>query len=167
MQITLVINSKKYSYHKNMVALFQEILAKYADCRLFDMADNMPLHEKYYAIAGSECDFLISFDCAGFELRTEGDSLSYNNMGCRMAHILFQGMHEYREELKQQMNFSMFVFSMKEEDVLTMQEKHPNIPNAELMERLEYKETTAGEKNREIVEKWFAHMIEEAELDCI
>jgi len=94
---------------KHMIPFLKTMNQAFHDTRV----ESTPLHEKYYVIRNYQKDLLITFDCAGFEFRTENDTLSYNNMGFRMAHILFHGMHEYREELRQQMNFSMFVFSMR------------------------------------------------------
>lgn len=169
MKMLFVINSEKYPYHIDMLSLFTEIAGEYGIFQVLDMADNISFSQKYDRIVQCRCDLLISFDCAGFEFRTETNTLSYNNLGCRMAHILFRGMHEYREELRQQMNFSMFVFSEREEDVSAISERCFNIPNIELMERLEYsqcKEENTG-KNRQIIAEWFKHIIKETELENI
>lgn len=165
-QTMIVIDSKKKTYHNRMAAELAEVADRYGSAQIYDMAKELPLHEKYYALKKSGVDFLVSFDCAGFELRTENDTLSYNNLDCRMAHILFRDMEEYREELKQQMNFSMFLFSMKQENVERIREHFPNIPNVEWMERPDYQGNTKEnhEKNREIWESWFSHVSEEAEL---
>lgn len=169
MKIMFVINSKRYSYHKDILRNFTETAEGYGIFQTLDMGDNLSLSAKYDRIVKSECDLLISFDCAGFEFRTETNTLSYNNFGCRMAHILFRSMDEYREELRQQMNFSMFVFSERVDDVSAISERYPNIPNIELMERLEHSQCKNENirKNRQIVMEWFRHIIEEAELEDV
>ena len=169
MKLLFVINSEKYPYHTKMLSLFVEAAKKYGTYQIINMADNLLPSVKYEQMVKSGCDLLISFDCAGFEFRTETNTLSYNNFGCRMAHILFRGMHEYREELRQQMNFSMFVFSVRSEDVSAISERYPNIPNIELMERLEYGQCNEEDtrKNRQVIGRWFRHIIEEAELEDV
>lgn len=164
--IVLVINTKKYPYHRNMSDIFSEAAGRYGICQIFDLSVGTALHMIYDEIEQSGCGLLISLDLAGFEFRTETNTLSYNNLGCRMAHVLFRGMHEYREELRQQMNFSMFLFSMREEDVAVMNDRYPNIPNVERIERMEYRHPAEEDmaKSRNIINKWFAHIMDEMEL---
>jgi hypothetical protein len=166
MKIVFVINSKKYFYHKDMLRQFLISAEKYGTCRIIDLSVGTAFHMIYDEIEQSGCDLLISLDLAGFEFRTETNTLSYNNLGCRMAHVLFRGMHEYREELRQQMNFSMFLFSMREEDVAVMNDRYPNIPNVERIERMEYRHPAEEDmaKSRNIINKWFAHIMDEMEL---
>lgn len=168
MRTTIITNCRKYPYHKEILSLFLNEASKYGISRAFDMADkSISLLEIYHQIEDSNCDLLISFDCAGFEFRTEINSLAYNTLSCRMAHILFQKMQEYGNCLKQQMNFSMFLFSMFDSDVSAIQEKYPNIPNSELISPLEYGSNTAQNNlhNKKIINKWFSHIIYLAELD--
>lgn len=166
MRTGIVINTKKYTYHSYLAALFETAASAHGEVKVFDMAETKPLHEKYYALAESGCNLLLTLDCAGFELRTENDTLSYNNFGCRMAHILLRSMQEYREELRQQMNFSMFVFSVKEEDVRSIKDRYPNIPNIELFPQIDYKEKSEETKkiSERIIKEWFLYLLEEAEL---
>lgn len=172
MKTIFVINVKQYSYHKRILEFLAEAAKKYGEVQVFDMSENIPLHEQYYRLQEAGADFLVSFDCAGFELRTENNTLSYNHFGCRMAHLLFRHREEYREALRQQMNFSMFVFSAKEKDVLFLQKHLPNIPNAEWLEIPEGIKQTGQEgladKESECfrwAEKWFSYIIKEAELN--
>lgn len=166
MRTGIVINTKKYKYHSYMADLLETAASEYGEVQVFDMAQGKPLHEKYYALAESGCELLLTLDCAGFELRTENDTLSYNNFGCRMAHILLRSIQEYREELRQQMNFSMFVFSMKEGDVRSIREGYPNIPNMEPFPQMDYKEKNEETEkiNKRVITEWFSHLLEEAEL---
>lgn len=167
MKTVFVVNSVKYQYHKKLLELFAIIAGRYGDFEIFDMASDGPLYEIYYKIAASECDLLISFDCAGFELRTESDTLAYNQLGFRMAHILFHEMGEYGENLKQQINFSMFVFSCVREDVLFLQRNFPNIPNIEWLETPEKYLLTGDsglERNSAWISEWFSHIMEAAEI---
>lgn len=159
-RIVLTVNTEKYTYHREMADLFEETLITlepHAEVRVFDMADGRPLHEIYYALCEYDAHTLISFDCAGFELQTENDTISYNLFPYRMAHILFQGMHRYREELHQQLNFSMFVYSMREDDVAAIRERYPNIPNILLMDKLEYRQMDENGKNgnRKVIAGWY------------
>lgn len=168
-RIALVVNTEQYRYHKEVSELFRETICSFYPSimiELFDMAKTQVLHEMYFALRDYDPQQLISFDCAGFTLRTENDTLSYNLFGCRMAHILFQEMERYRGELRQQMNFSMFVYSMRERDVDAISARYPNIPNASLMERLEYKDLNekTREKNREIIAGWYRMFEREAQL---
>lgn len=166
MNMSLVINSKKYPYHEKLVNLFSDQAKEYGSLAVFDMASFEPLHEMYHRIAANKCDLLISFDCAGFEIRTTNDLLAYNKFGCRMAHILFQKMGEYGENLRQQMNFSMFVFSVIQEDVFLIRKDFPNIPN------IEWLDAPGGclsvgqgiPKSNTWISEWFLHIMEEAEL---
>jgi len=166
MKMTLVVNSKKYPYHKELSDLFSKEAKEYGSLEIFDMASKEPLHEIYEKIAASECNLLISFDCAGFEIRLTNDTLAYNKFGCRMAHILFQKMEEYGENLNQQMNFSMFVFSVMKEDVLLIQKDFPNIPNIEWIEiQEEYPPIGKSDRENSVwISKWFLHIVKEAQL---
>lgn len=166
MKTVFVVNQRKYPYHEKFLDLFVKNAEKYGDVQIFDMSSTQLLHEIYYKIAASECDLLISFDCAGFELRTENDTLSYNKLGCRMAHILFRNMRDYGENLKQQMNFSMFVFSVIQEDVSKIQKNFSNIPNIEWLEMPRDCQLLGkvNQEDRSWVQEWFLHITEAAEL---
>lgn len=167
--LALVINTGQYSYHSMMAELFCEVLGKDGTCtvKVFDMKEYRQLHEAYQSMAEYCPRALISFDCVGFEMQTENDTLSYNLFTCRMAHILFQEKERYRAELKQQMNFSMFVYSMRSEDVDTIRERYVNIPNISFMDRLEYKQAdeTIKEENRKRIADWYEMFQKEAGLE--
>lgn len=164
-----VVNLQKYPCHKKLLELFAIQAGRYGDFEIFDIASGEPLHEIYYKIAAGGYSLLISFDCAGFELRTESDTLAYNQLGCRMAHILFHERDEYGENLSQQMNFSMFVFSSVREDVVFLQKNFPNIPNIEWLEIPE-EFLPIGEDgldgNDTWISEWLSHMMEMAEIQC-
>lgn len=168
-RVALVVNTEQYTYHKALSELFRETLCGLdgtLKIELFDMAKAEALHEVYFALRDYDPQQLISFDCAGFALQTENDTLSYNLFGCRMAHILFQEMERYRGELRQQLNFSMFVYSMREKDVAAISVRYPNIPNISLMDRMEYKQLDekTKETNRGLIIKWYRTFEQEAEL---
>lgn len=134
MKIIVVIDSSKYKNHK------EEFLKLEGRCHkanysvgLLDISESLAEEEQYAALVREDADWIISFDMAGFSLRTELDSASYNNLHCKMAHILFRQMDEYLY-LNNRMNFSMFLFLVSDNYNRELQQfktKHPNLPNLE------------------------------------
>lgn len=168
MKIAIVVNNQKYPYHQNIICLLRKCsLGKENTTEVIDMSEKIPLHEKYYKIIESGCNFLISLDCAGFELRTELETLSYNNLGCRVAHLILQNINEFTEELGQQMNFSMFLFGNGKEQAEAIKERHADIVNVGYFEQIDYKDNSPEAEKRtiEILETWWEKIKKTAELE--
>ena len=125
MKILYIINSKEYSYHKNIITDFTRNIPG----MVFDMGDGADYGMRYHEIEANSPDVIITFDLAGFELRTGGDTLSLNNLYARMAHILFHKPDYYGNNLRLRQNLSMFTYIPCDENILEYGSRYPEIPN--------------------------------------
>lgn len=130
----IVMDTKKHPEHKALSEIIKEIvqsgnlLKENTKLRTVDMALEMPLHEKYFQICSGTPEFVITFDLAGFELRTENDGYSYNTIPCRMAHFLLGETEQYREILAGEFNFSMFFYAYPQ-SCQEIQKEYPELLN--------------------------------------
>lgn len=128
MKIEIVINSAIYREHKKIADTFIKILQeKEYGIIIVDLGADVPVHEKSQMIKQEQPHLLISFDMAGFELRTTLDYATYNVMPYRMAHILPEEYSLYSKWLQESMNFSMFFYAASK----TAEEIKKNHPETE------------------------------------
>lgn len=129
MKIVIVINTGEYKRHSKMGEVFSNVLReKGYEINTIDLGKDISPHEKSGMIKQVQPHLIITFDMAGFELRTTLDSASYNVMPYRMAHILPGEYSLYSKWLQESMNFSMFFYA----PVKTAEEikkNHPEIEN--------------------------------------
>lgn len=162
----IVLNTKKFYYHSTLFSLFGRELEKAGfELASYDLGSTKPEHEKYYDIDNLKPDLILSFDLSGFELRTENDTLSLNNFGCRIACLLFQPYGTYGGSLEQQMNFSMFLYTVRPEDAAEMKVRYPNIPNLSAVPGIEPDELfSSGARYAPLIQGWLESFRKEAEL---
>ena len=110
----IVINTKNHPEHRESAALLYKALEGRMRIDTVDMAGAGMLHEKYFTIRSCNPLFVITLDMAGFELRTENDTFSYNQIPCRMMHLLFGELQEYETLLTGKFNFSMFFYGRRQ-----------------------------------------------------
>ena len=129
MKVLIVVNSKKYSYHKSAAENLSRGINSIADVAIYDMEPNIASHEHFFAIKDVNPDVLITLDCAGFDMLTTGKILAYNTMPCRMAHIIIDKEYKLKNELSNRMNLSMFAYFAPNHDIDELSKKYPDIPN--------------------------------------
>ncbi len=162
MKILFVINSGKFAYHNILYSDLAEEFRNFWTDRTGDAVElfcvdmnqintqGKALYELFYEIQDVNADLIVTLDCAGFELRTEGDGLSLNILPSRMIHILCGRKEMFREELSLRQNFSMFLCSMAGESF------GEHIPNVCDFPKVMYKSADAADRmsNREAVREW-------------
>ena len=83
-KVVIIINSIKYTKHPACVKMLAAQLSKLdIECATHDMASvtsKTPLHLHYEDIVSTNADLYIILDGAGFELRTENDGWSLNQV---------------------------------------------------------------------------------------
>ncbi|MBO4266074.1 MAG: hypothetical protein J5910_02690 [Lachnospiraceae bacterium] len=161
-RILYLINSKEYNYHKRMAEDFCAIIPG----NILDMSDGKAPAERYYEIEEMHPEVIITFDLAGYELRTGNDTLSLNNIYARYAHILFHRSERYGNDLKCRQNLSMFTFVTEGEDINAFRERFPEIPNVCEFVDVSYKADNEYERadNRNKIRSWWEGFKEEAML---
>ncbi len=133
MKICLLYNIKKHPEQKELLDCISNSLSKH-ELVYIDFSKNVPLHSLYFEIEKAFPDTIISLDFSGFELRTEGDDLSLNRLGCRILLLINDDIGKYKSYLNFQLNFSMFLFidlfANKNDNLVKGRD---NIPNYELV----------------------------------
>lgn len=132
MKIKIIINNGIYREHKIIAEAFEkELLEKKYEVNIIDLGKDIPAHEKNGMIKQGQPHLIITFDMAGFELRTTLDSASYNVMPYRMVHILPGEYSLYSKWLQESMNFSMFFYATTE-TTEEIKKNHPETENVYL-----------------------------------
>jgi len=82
-------NTAKDSHFQveNLTKEVGEYISQYGPVRYLEIKDDKPLHEYFFDIRNSNSDLYITIDGAGFNLRTESDKPSYNQIHGRFFHI--------------------------------------------------------------------------------
>lgn len=129
MKIEIVINSGIYSVHKKIAEVFTKVLQEREyEFFIIDLGVDMPAHEKVQMIKQNQPHLIITFDMAGFELRTTLEHATYNVMPYRMAHILPGEYLLYSKWLQEPMNFSMFFYA-SDKTAEEIKKNHPETEN--------------------------------------
>lgn len=162
MKILYLIDEKKYSYHKYLVKLFLPIIPG----EVYDMSGLDALYEKFNYIRDYSPNVIISFDLAGFELRTVDNTLSLNGIYCRQANILFQKATVYGQDLMHRQNLSMYTYVCAKDDSDKLKETYREVPNIYRMPEIWYKPSNniQEETNKENIKKWWDEFKKEARL---
>ncbi len=162
MRILYLIDSKK-NYHKRILPQFLEITGG----EVIDMADPIPLSDMYFRIEEYRPDVVITFDLAGFELRTSSDTLSLNNIYARMAHILFGSSGNYGADIKARQNLSMFTYIPDGEDCSEFLRRNPLIANVACFKAFDRNAESDEEKEKNIssIRAWWSEFKTEAMLE--
>ena len=128
MKVELVINSWIHKEHDKMAKEIVRILReKEYEVVVVDLGTDISAHEISRMIKKEQPHLIITFDMAGFELRTTLDHATYNVMPYRMAHILPGEYRKYSKWIEESMNFSMFFYA----PVKTAEEIKKNHPETE------------------------------------
>lgn len=166
--ILIVINSKKYKYHKDFVKVMSTLTETVS---VVDMSSDKLLHELFYEIDGSSSKMIMTLDFAGFELRTEMDNISLNSISKRIVNVLFHKKNHYTDELKYRQNLSMFTYFCRKDmeddnSLLLLKEKYPLVPNINFF--CEYDCLACSEieveKNKRNVVDWFEYIIKDIRI---
>ena len=160
--ITYLIDSKKYNYHKSLANDFVSVTGGI----IIDMGDGTDLGSRYYEIEGMSPDVIITFDLVGHILRTGNDALSLNNIYARMAHILFHKTDYYGCDLKVRQNLSMYTYIPSGENATDARNNYPEVPNIEEFVAVSYKPADESERkdNIEKIKQWWEDYKREAML---
>lgn len=145
MKILIVIDTRKRPEHKKTENIYRDILGTENEICIVDMASGKPDYVIFNEIAASDSDLVITFDLAGFNLKTELNTISYNTLTCRVAHIL-SDMNQPGDRLDEQLNLSHFMYLPDGTDLSEFAAGHKNIPNVSVAPAL-------GEDS---IRKWFA-----------
>ena len=170
MEVLFLINTKKYGYHSRIIKDFTEAVCDNyldANCRIIDFAEATPLHELYNQIISNKSDLIITFDYSGFELTTEGDTLSLNTVPAKMAHILFQNIDRYRLEISYRQNFSMFTCISNNDDINNWKNVSENICNIEKFPELNIASDTEEVhiSNKGNINKWINDFMKKLRIE--
>ena len=126
-------------------------------------------HEKYAYVKNLCSDLIITLDCAGFDMLTTGNTLSYNTLPCYMAHVLTKNDTTFNRYFEYRQNFSMITYYPEGEDMGLRQGKYPGITNALEMKKLVYR--NIGEKdhieNVAKIQLWLRQMLKELRYEDI
>lgn len=159
MKVAYLINSNKYSYHKELVKDFLQIIPGDVE----DLANwNYTIVD---AIADRNYDLVIMFDLVGHEYRTTSETLSFNKLKCRVANIIFRRISEYSYAHYRQ-NLSSFMYISKRDALDMIREKFDEVPNIDYFEDIQYKASSVEEhnKNVECIKCWWDKFKKEAML---
>ncbi len=134
LKVVIVMNTKLNEEHEQAADLFKKAFGEkdYA-VKIIDLAEDILEHKKADVIREENPHLLVSFDMAGFEMRTTLNQASYGIMTFRMAHVLLKEYEEYEKWLDGIMNFSMFFYGM-DKTVQQIHEKHPEIDHVQRIE---------------------------------
>lgn len=170
MKILIVYNSQKYKYHEKTVetilAVAMKQFGKDTVVDKLDMSSDCPLHELFYRIRDNGAQLIITLDLAGFELRTENDSISLNGIHSRIVNILLKGSDSFAGELKCRQNLSMYTYIPARENHEAVSRRYPGIPNLSVFCEYDYTADSDDKlsQNRNNLELWFKNMTEEIRL---
>lgn len=128
MKIVMVIDTGRRPEHRKISDIYINALSVENDIYLVDMSSGKPWHVLFAEIVSYKCDLVVAFDCAGFELKTELNMLSYNTLTCRVAHI-FTDMKQKASDLSEQFNLSHFVYLPQGTGFEEFAGEHKNMPN--------------------------------------
>ena len=175
MKILLIIDTQKYKYHNELYVDFESALVNYFDRHgdnsliVFDMSVDDSEHEKFSYIKNLCADLIITLDCAGFDMLTTGNTLSYNNLPCRMAHVLTKNDSEFNRYLEYRQNFSMVTYYPEDENMGLRQGKYPWITNVQEMKKLVYKNISEKDHSENIakIELWLSKMLKDLKYEDI
>ena len=153
MKLLYLIDSQHYSYHKDLIGDFESVIPG----EILDMSDGTNLGRRYRQISEIAPDIVITFDLAGHVLRTGSDTLSLNNIYARMAHILFHKTEFYGGNLKARQNLSMFTYISKGEDIGSIKDRFPDVPNFTEFVDFSYKPYSEDDhnNNRDNIRSWW------------
>lgn len=155
MKTLIITQPAKFACHKEIAKALVNICGNNGiEASIYDYSVSKPPHIKYGEIKTIQPDFLITLDCAGFDMLNENDELSYNTFPFRIAHLLTRGAGYYRQELLYQMNFSTFVYLPEKSSVGDCIKNRPNIANW----------GTWNPEDLSSLNHWLTHFLEEAML---
>ncbi len=162
MNILYLTDSRQFGYHKDLIKDFLSVTGG----EVFDLSDDYAKAKKYQDIENFGADVIITFDGAGLDYRTVMDTLSFNNLFARMAHILFHKPSFYGQMLELRQNLSMFTYIPCTEDLSSCRTRYPEIPNLNEFGKCFYKADNEKEHetNRETVRAWWDDFKREAML---
>lgn len=87
-----------------------------------------------YHMQQNEPELLITFDCAGFNLRLLGGDLFYNSLCCPALHILFDRTVFYEGALSERMNFITKIITLGKEDAEYAIQNYKRVPDASVLD---------------------------------
>lgn len=175
MNVLILSNTTKYSYHKTVREDLENIISSYYhnndisyELYKVDLACNKPMHVFFRTIRETNSDLIINLDFSGFVFRTEGESISLNDLHSRIVNIMFKKPDFYQDELSFRQNLSMFTYFPSrivaaENDLKVLIDKYPNIPNTRIMCEYDYKAISDSEKETNLhnLQKWIGEMFED------
>lgn len=175
MNILILSDTSKYSYHKNAIADLENVIFscqkdndRNSQVGIIDLSDNSPMNIHFRKVKSFNSDLIINLDFSGFIFRTEGESISLNDLHSRIVNIMFQKPEYYTDELSFRQNLSMFTYFPSrivaaENDLKILIDKYPNIPNIRIMCEYDYKAISDNDKEINLynLRKWIGEMFED------
>lgn len=137
MNAAFVINTKKnpeYSdVYRKLAAAFEK---KGFTAAVVDMGEERPLHEQFFRLRNIKPQLVITFDLAGFEMRTLQETPSFNIISCRMAHLIMKADKETEDCLNVPLNFSMFFYTADSDHAESIRKKYPFVEHISALKAL-------------------------------
>lgn len=133
-KVEIVMNTKLHKEHKPICDLFVKAFQnRNYEVKVIDLEMELLPYEKADLIREGNPQLLVTFDMAGFEMRSTLDRASYSIMPYRMAHVLLNEYEDYEKWLGETMNFSMFFYGAAK-TVEQIHKKHPEIDHVQIIE---------------------------------
>lgn len=105
----IIYDSKKHDALNSSVSMLSERMSTYGDVNLIDVSSFKLLHECFYAIQNHHANLHITLETAGFELKTEADTSSFNIIFGRFFHFITKEKDNYPELLEVENNLAHFI----------------------------------------------------------
>lgn len=154
MKVLFIIHSRNNKKHTSIVDTYKQGMGAGNEYQVLDMACGKALHIIYQELQAARPDLVMTLDCAGFEMKTEMDSISLNKLTCRVAHLLFDAPYKYKNYLQEEFNLSHFFYFAVTSDLAKVQSMYPNLPNYGLLPTLD----------EHAIAEWFQQTLTEMEL---
>lgn len=163
MKILYLIDTKKYTYHKNIIEDFKTVI----DGEVMDLSNISDLGSAYHSIDQFKPNVIIIFDLIGHEFKTGNGTLSLNGIYCRIANVLFQKVQVYGNETKLRQNLSSFMYISERDDVILVKDNCPDVPNIDYLKGIQYKISSEEEhlENQNKISLWWQDFKKEAMIN--
>lgn len=125
----VLFGKSKYNIHVYAAERTSEILKRdgydvtYVNTTATDDKDMLQ-----YFMQNEHPDYVVTFDCSGFDLELLGDDLFLNSLCCPMAHIILTNPVELTDYLNKRMNFVMELYMHYKADIDFTRNYFPRVP---------------------------------------
>ena len=142
MQIILLTNSQKYSYHTAISHMLQSILASFShQVTTLDMDDFTYSHQCLAKITSLAPDVIITLDLAGFHLRTQSGENALNMLTSKNLNLIWGSKNEYASYLQKKISLSMLFYDATGENH-DLPQQYPNLLFYKALDKLDISANT-------------------------